>query len=40
MNLKLAEIKYRDEDGVCQVVELLLGVTKDLQKISIGLSKD
>ncbi|KAM0867221.1 hypothetical protein ACQ4PT_042144 [Festuca glaucescens] len=40
MNLKLAEIKYSDEVGVCQVVQLLLGVTKDLQKISIMLSKD
>ncbi|KAM0841396.1 hypothetical protein ACQ4PT_059026 [Festuca glaucescens] len=40
MNLKLAEIKYCDEVGVCQVAELLLGVTKDLQKISIRLCKD
>jgi hypothetical protein len=40
MSLKLADIKYSDDVGVCQVVQLLMGVTKDLQKISIMLSKD
>jgi hypothetical protein len=37
---QLAEIKYSDDVVVCQVVQLLMGVTKDLQKISIMLSKD
>jgi hypothetical protein len=39
LNLKFVEIKYRKQDGVSQTVDLLQGVSKNLQMSNILLSK-
>jgi hypothetical protein len=39
LNLKFVEIKQREKDGVCDIIEYLLRVSKNLERTDIVLSE-
>jgi hypothetical protein len=39
LNLKFVEIKQREKDGGCEIIEYLLRVSKNLQRTDIVLSE-